>query len=91
MVGETQSTDQEEAEIEEAIRVVRKYGRASASLLQRKMRLGYPRAARLMDELHARGIIGREQAGGRTREVLVGKDAPDENEDVGEPEADSEE
>ena len=91
MVGETQSTDQEEVEIEEAIRVVRQYGRASASLLQRKMRLGYPRAARLMDELHARGIIGREQAGGRTREVLVGKDAPDENEDRDEPEEDSDE
>ncbi|MGB7538683.1 MAG: DNA translocase FtsK [Anaerolineales bacterium] len=60
----------EDAEIEEATRVIREYGRASASLLQRKMRLGYPKAARLMDELHKRGIIGREQAGGRTREVL---------------------
>jgi len=60
----------EDAEVEEATRVIREYGRASASLLQRKMRLGYPKAARLMDELHKRGIIGREQAGGRTREVL---------------------
>jgi S-DNA-T family DNA segregation ATPase FtsK/SpoIIIE len=60
----------EEAEIEEAARIIREYGRASASLLQRKMRLGYPKAARLMDELHKRGVIGRQQAGGKTREVL---------------------
>ena len=85
MIGETQSADQDEAEIEMAIRVVRQYGRASASLLQRKMRLGYPRAARLMDELHARGIIGREQAGGRTREVLVGKDQAEDEADLEDP------
>jgi S-DNA-T family DNA segregation ATPase FtsK/SpoIIIE len=60
----------EEAELEEAARIVQQYGRASASLLQRKMRLGYPKAARLMDELHKRGFIGRQQVGGKTREVL---------------------
>jgi S-DNA-T family DNA segregation ATPase FtsK/SpoIIIE len=70
----------EDAEIEEATRVIREYGRASASLLQRKMRLGYPKAARLMDELHKRGIIGREQAGGRTREVLRRGEDKDEDE-----------
>jgi S-DNA-T family DNA segregation ATPase FtsK/SpoIIIE len=67
----------EEAEIEEAIRIIRQFGRASASLLQRKMRLGYPKAARLMDELHQRGIIGREQSGGKTREVLRRGDEDD--------------
>jgi DNA segregation ATPase FtsK/SpoIIIE, S-DNA-T family len=91
MIGETETADQDEAEIQEAMRVVRQYGRASASLLQRKMRLGYPRAARLMDELHARGIIGREQAGGRTREVLVGKAAPEDDEAIEETEDDEEE
>jgi len=71
----------EEAEIEEATRVIRQYGRASASLLQRKMRLGYPKAARLMDELQKRGIIGRQQAGGKTRELLRrGEDAEDDEE-----------
>lgn len=60
----------EEAELEEAARIIQQYGRASASLLQRKMRLGYPKAARLMDELQKRGFIGRQQAGGKTREVL---------------------
>jgi S-DNA-T family DNA segregation ATPase FtsK/SpoIIIE len=74
--------DAEESEIEEATRIIRQYGRASASLLQRKMRLGYPKAARLMDELQKRGIIGRQQAGGKTREVLRrGEGAEEEDEE----------
>jgi S-DNA-T family DNA segregation ATPase FtsK/SpoIIIE len=81
MVREDSSgTDEdEEAEIEEAARVIQQYGRASASLLQRKMRLGYPRAARLMDQLQKRGIIGRQQTGGKTREVLK-RESEDEDE-----------
>lgn len=63
-----------DSQIEEAIAIVKQYGTASASLLQRKMRIGYPRAARLMDELKEMGIVGREQAGGKTRELLIGKD-----------------
>ena len=42
--------------------------------MQRKLKLGYPRAARLMDELEEMGIIGREQSGGKTREVLLEDD-----------------
>jgi S-DNA-T family DNA segregation ATPase FtsK/SpoIIIE len=60
--------------IERAIEVVRSTGEASASMLQRRLRIGYPRAARLMDELEDLGIIGRPQSGGRTREVLIEKD-----------------
>jgi S-DNA-T family DNA segregation ATPase FtsK/SpoIIIE len=72
--------DAEEEEIAEATRIIQQYGRASASLLQRKMRLGYPKAARLMDELQKRGVIGRQQVGGKTREVLRrGGDAEDED------------
>ena len=59
--------------IEQAIEVVRTRGEASASLLQRALRIGYPRAARLMDELEELGVIGRAQTGGRTREVLIGR------------------
>ncbi len=74
--------DAEEEEIEEATRIIQQYGRASASLLQRKMRLGYPKAARLMDELQKRGVIGRQQVGGKTREVLRrGGDAEDEDQE----------
>ena len=45
-------------------------GKASASLLQRKFRLGYNRAARCIDLLEERGIIG-PQNGSKPREVLV--------------------
>ena len=56
--------------LEEAEQVVREYERASISLLQRRLRIGYSRAARLIDLLEARGIIGHSEMGGRSREVL---------------------
>lgn len=57
--------------LEEAIAVVIAEQEASASLIQRRLGLGYPRAARIMDLLHQLGIIGEATSGGRTREVLV--------------------
>ncbi len=57
--------------LEQAIEVVRQEGEASASLLQRRLRVGYPRAARLMDELEELGVVGRPQSGGKTRDVLI--------------------
>ena len=57
--------------IQKAIQVVSETRRASASLLQRRLRIGYPRAARLMDELEKLEIIGPAQGGGREREVLI--------------------
>lgn len=71
MLAREAVVEDKDAQIEQAIQIVKKYGTASASLLQRKMRIGYPRAARLMDELKQMGIVGREQAGGKTREVFV--------------------
>jgi S-DNA-T family DNA segregation ATPase FtsK/SpoIIIE len=56
--------------IERALEVIHASGHASASLLQRRLRIGYPRAARLMDELEQAGHIGASVAGGRTRAVL---------------------
>jgi S-DNA-T family DNA segregation ATPase FtsK/SpoIIIE len=56
--------------IEQAISIVRQSGRASASLLQRRLRVGYPRAARLLDQLEEMGVVGAGQGGGREREVL---------------------
>ncbi|HEX9618143.1 MAG TPA: DNA translocase FtsK [Anaerolineales bacterium] len=64
--------------IERAISVVRESQRASASLLQRRLRIGYPRAARLIDELEELGIIGPALGGGREREVLSGPEEEDE-------------
>jgi S-DNA-T family DNA segregation ATPase FtsK/SpoIIIE len=74
MLAREAVVEDKDAQIEQAIAIVKKYGTASASLLQRKLRIGYPRAARLMDELKEMGIIGREQAGGKTREVFVRED-----------------
>jgi S-DNA-T family DNA segregation ATPase FtsK/SpoIIIE len=44
--------------------------RASISLLQRRLRIGYTRAARLIDEMEERGLIGPAQSGSQPREVL---------------------
>ena len=60
--------------VKKAINLVRGEQRASASMLQRRLRIGYPRAARLMDELEALGVVGPPQGGGREREVLLGVD-----------------
>jgi len=57
--------------LEEAIALLREQEHASASLLQRRLRIGYPRAARLMDQLEEEGIIGPPESGGRRRTVLI--------------------
>ena len=61
--------------LEQAEQVVYEYERASISLLQRRLRIGYSRAARLIDLLEERGIIGRSEQGGRSREVFEKRDA----------------
>ncbi len=57
--------------LEKAIAEVRQQGKASVSMLQRRLRIGYARAARLIDEMEAQGIIGADEGGGRARPVLV--------------------
>jgi S-DNA-T family DNA segregation ATPase FtsK/SpoIIIE len=56
--------------LEKAIEMVREQGKASVSLLQRRLRIGYARAARLIDEMEEQGIIGADE-GGKGRPVLV--------------------
>ena len=63
--------------IEQAVKLVQQTQKASTSMLQRQLRIGYPRAARLMDELEELGVVGPSQGGGREREVFV-----DEHEDL---------
>lgn len=67
---------QTDALLEQAISIVVEEQEASASFLQRKLDLGYPRAARIMDLLEQLGIIGDTINGGRSRKVLIerGKD-----------------
>jgi hypothetical protein len=66
----------------DAISVVREYDRASASLLQRRLRIGYARAARIIDQLEARGYVGGFD-GSNARVVLRRDDGqgPGDNED----------
>jgi S-DNA-T family DNA segregation ATPase FtsK/SpoIIIE len=75
-----QESDENEDDglIEQAISIVRSSQRASASLIQRRLRIGYPRAARLLDQLEEMGIVGPSQGGGKEREVLVSEDDLDE-------------
>ncbi len=63
----------EDPMIKEAIRVVVENGLASTSLLQRKLKLGYARAARIVDEMEARGVVGPYE-GSKPRKVLITQD-----------------
>lgn len=68
----SESSDEDEL-LEEAIRIVVEAKQASTSLLQRKMRIGYNRAARMIEEMECKGIIsGRD--GSKPRQVLINKD-----------------
>jgi S-DNA-T family DNA segregation ATPase FtsK/SpoIIIE len=72
LIQEAELADRDDL-VEQAIEIVTQTQRASASLLQRRLRIGYPRAARLIDELEEMGIVGPSKGGGREREVLVDK------------------
>ena len=65
---ESQSSSKDNL-LDQAIRMVQEEGYASTSRLQRKLRIGFPRAARLMDELEERGVVGPRESGGRVRKV----------------------
>jgi len=67
-------TDEDEELVEKCIEIIRQEKRASTSLLQRRLRLGYTRAARIVDILEQRGILGPGE-GARPREILVDLDA----------------
>lgn len=70
--------DEEDDLYEEAKNAVVTAGKASTSYLQRKLRIGYSRAARLMDLLEERGVIG-PQDGSKPREILLSQDDIDES------------
>lgn len=57
--------------LERALELLRTKRQVSTSLLQRQLRIGYPRAARLMEQLEEMGAVGQEEGGGRSREVLA--------------------
>lgn len=76
----------EDPMIKDAIRVVVENGMASTSLLQRKLKLGYARAARIIDEMEQRGIVGGYE-GSKPRKVLITPDQLLEMEAAGSDEA----
>lgn len=67
-------SEDEDAELyEKAKNLVMRSGKASASLFQRHLRLGYPKAARVLDRMEEEGIVGPAE-GSKSREILVQSD-----------------
>ena len=71
--GEEEDGDDADALLSQAVDIVRRSDKASASLLQRRLRIGYARAARILDQMEDRGIVGAAD-GSRFREVLITPD-----------------
>jgi S-DNA-T family DNA segregation ATPase FtsK/SpoIIIE len=78
-MGDSSGDDAEDDLYEDAKQVVMDAGKASTSLLQRRLRIGYSRAARLVDLLEDNGVVGPEN-GSKGREILIGKNNPLEHE-----------
>lgn len=70
MSASSTGSDGKDALFEEAVRVVCQHDRASASLLQRRLSVGYARAARIIDQLEAAGIVSHGE-GSKPRDVIV--------------------
>jgi S-DNA-T family DNA segregation ATPase FtsK/SpoIIIE len=71
---EEEVSDEDEELVEKCIEVMRQEKKASTSLFQRRLRLGYTRAARILDILEARGYVGAGE-GAKPRDILVDLDA----------------
>jgi S-DNA-T family DNA segregation ATPase FtsK/SpoIIIE len=71
--GDESGCDEDEELIQQCIEIIRSEQKASVSLMQRRLRLGYTRAARIMDELENRGIVGPNK-GAEPRDILIDLD-----------------
>lgn len=74
---EDEVTDEEEDLVDRCLEIIRQEKKASTSMLQRRLRLGYTRAARIVDILEQRGILGPKD-GAKDREILVDLDGLDD-------------
>jgi S-DNA-T family DNA segregation ATPase FtsK/SpoIIIE len=90
-------TGEDDGMLEQAIQIIRETHRASTSSLQRRLRIGYTRAARMMDILEERGIVGPPR-GSDPREILIdldgdnaGQSSEDEDYGASEPLSENEE
>lgn len=76
------SGDEQDPLFDECKQIIIKSGKASASFLQRRLKIGYARAARILDELEEAGIIGPSQ-GAKPREILVTENEINDTMDAG--------
>ncbi|WOV85333.1 DNA translocase FtsK [Sporosarcina jeotgali] len=75
-IEEVQQFDETDELYDDAVQLVAEMQTASVSLLQRRFRVGYSRAARIVDQMEMRGVVGPPE-GSKPRQVLVGKDSAD--------------
>ena len=61
--------DPDDDRYEEAVDIIMNEGKASVSMLQRKMTIGFARAGRLIDQMEKRGVVGPDRGPGKFREV----------------------
>lgn len=73
MPESTSEDEDEDVLLKEAIQIAVDYGQASASMLQRRLRIGFNRAARLIDSMEAKGVVS-PQDGSKPRQVLISKE-----------------
>jgi S-DNA-T family DNA segregation ATPase FtsK/SpoIIIE len=77
MWDDLQPADDQDPLFNEAVDLARRQGRASISMLQRRLRIGYSRAARLVESMEEKGIVGPPEPGTGAREILdYGQAAP---------------
>jgi S-DNA-T family DNA segregation ATPase FtsK/SpoIIIE len=69
-----EKSEEKDAKYEKAVELVLHTGQASASYLQRKLKLGYARAARIIDQMEMEGIVGPSE-GSKPREIMVSREA----------------
>jgi S-DNA-T family DNA segregation ATPase FtsK/SpoIIIE len=77
-LGEPVEGEDRDPMFDAAIKVIQETGKASASLLQRRLKFGYARAARVLDELEQAGIIGPNN-GAKPREILIQHNTTSDN------------
>jgi S-DNA-T family DNA segregation ATPase FtsK/SpoIIIE len=80
--GKTAKGAEEKDELfDEAVAIVLETGQASTSNLQRRLRLGYTRAARIIDQMEAEGLIGPQQ-GAKPRDILIDRSSVQQQQTV---------
>jgi DNA segregation ATPase FtsK/SpoIIIE, S-DNA-T family len=80
-IGILDQLDDEEELLNDVIDLIRDQETVTTSFVQKKLRIGYPKAARMMDQLEAKGLVGPDQGGGQGRVVKIKKSEESEEEE----------